>query len=253
MPKWIHDRAAHIRAKNPDMGESTSWAIATQQSHAMGKSPKKYGTTLGKRVAKAKHSTGTKSWVRGADPKKIGAKMIAKEKKAMELSDMPTSYEMAKLGGFSDEFQKIASTAGDAARRVGQLFMGGAKGNLKQTTSTLVPKTTTVTKQPGTLAKFFGKKPTTSKVTEHVPGKKTVTFEGAGPRPGNLGVAGIKDKATRSEALRSLGVRAAAGAGALTAGKGAVKGHRKKERKQLGRAYVHGARDMYSRVSSRRR
>ncbi len=31
MPKWIHDRAAHIRAKNPDMPESESWAIATNQ------------------------------------------------------------------------------------------------------------------------------------------------------------------------------------------------------------------------------
>jgi hypothetical protein len=31
MPKWIHDRAKHIRAKNPDMPESESWAIATNQ------------------------------------------------------------------------------------------------------------------------------------------------------------------------------------------------------------------------------
>ena len=32
MPKWIHDRANHIRAKNPEMPESESFAIATLQA-----------------------------------------------------------------------------------------------------------------------------------------------------------------------------------------------------------------------------
>jgi hypothetical protein len=57
MPKWIHDRAEHIRSKNPSMPESESWAIATQQSHALGKSPKGYGTVQGRRTAKAKFKT----------------------------------------------------------------------------------------------------------------------------------------------------------------------------------------------------
>lgn len=57
MPKWIHDRARHIMAKNPSMPESEAWAIATQQSHALGKSPKSYGTVKGREEAKDKYST----------------------------------------------------------------------------------------------------------------------------------------------------------------------------------------------------
>lgn len=43
--------------RNPNMSESEAWAIATQQSHALGKSPKGYGTDEGKSVAKEKYST----------------------------------------------------------------------------------------------------------------------------------------------------------------------------------------------------
>jgi hypothetical protein len=57
MPAWIHDRAEHLLAKNPDMNKSTAFAVATQQSHALGKSPKGYGTAEGRRVAKAKFDT----------------------------------------------------------------------------------------------------------------------------------------------------------------------------------------------------
>ena len=67
MPKWIHDRADHIRAKNPDMPESEAWAIATQQSHALGKSPKGYGTLGGRATAKAKFNT-PKDDVKSANP-----------------------------------------------------------------------------------------------------------------------------------------------------------------------------------------
>jgi hypothetical protein len=51
MPAWIHDRAQHLLAKNPKMTKSQAFAIATQQSHKLGKSPKGYGTKEGKREA----------------------------------------------------------------------------------------------------------------------------------------------------------------------------------------------------------
>ena len=44
MPEWVHNRAEHILAKNPSMPKSEAWAIATQQGHAIGKTPKGYGT-----------------------------------------------------------------------------------------------------------------------------------------------------------------------------------------------------------------
>ena len=52
---WIYRRAKHIRSKNPDMDESTSFAIATQQAHKLGKSPKKFRTEGGVARAHAKY------------------------------------------------------------------------------------------------------------------------------------------------------------------------------------------------------
>ncbi len=57
MPEWIHDRAQRLRASNPDMSESEAWAISTQQSHALGKTPKSYGTSEGRERARAKYKT----------------------------------------------------------------------------------------------------------------------------------------------------------------------------------------------------
>ena len=51
---WIYRRAARLREKNPDMEEGTSFAIATQQGHKVGKSPKKFRTAEGVRTAKSK-------------------------------------------------------------------------------------------------------------------------------------------------------------------------------------------------------
>lgn len=55
MPTWIHDRARRLQRKNPELPESQAFAIATQQAHAAGKSPKGYGTAEGRRVAKEKY------------------------------------------------------------------------------------------------------------------------------------------------------------------------------------------------------
>lgn len=71
MPQWIHDRARHIQAKNPGMNESTAFAIATQQAHATGKSPKGYGTSEGRKRAKTKYTT-PRDDMKTADPGGIG-------------------------------------------------------------------------------------------------------------------------------------------------------------------------------------
>lgn len=67
MPEWIHNRAEHLLAKNPDMKKSTAFAVATQQSHALGKTPKGYGTPEGKHEAKQKFDT-PKDDVKSANP-----------------------------------------------------------------------------------------------------------------------------------------------------------------------------------------
>lgn len=48
------------------MDKSMAFAIATQQAHAMNKSPKKYGTPEGRKAAKKKYPA-TKGWERTAD------------------------------------------------------------------------------------------------------------------------------------------------------------------------------------------
>lgn len=57
MPHWLHARADHILSKNPSMSKDTAFAVATLQSHALGKSPKGYGTPEGRAEAKAKYRT----------------------------------------------------------------------------------------------------------------------------------------------------------------------------------------------------
>lgn len=68
MPEWIHNRAEHLLAKNPSMTKSQAFAIATQQSHKLGKSPKGYGTKQGKREARAKYDKPRKEYVKSPNP-----------------------------------------------------------------------------------------------------------------------------------------------------------------------------------------
>ena len=82
--KWIYQRAKHLRAKNPDMEESTSFAIATQQAHKVNKSPKGFRTAEGVRTAKAKMRRPIKEYRKTA------------------------SAEEAMLHGFVDEMEKIS-------------------------------------------------------------------------------------------------------------------------------------------------
>ena len=86
--KWIYQRAARLRAKNPDMDESTSFAVATQQAHKVGKSPKRFRTAEGVATAKAKMS-----------------------------GPLEEYRKTAMLAGMFDELEKAASVA--AAARFG--------------------------------------------------------------------------------------------------------------------------------------
>lgn len=105
MPEWIHNRAEHIRAKNPSMPESEAFAIATQQAHAVGKSPKGYGTPEGRHEAKKKYDT-PRDDKKTADPGHLGAEKTA------ELSSQDVSHLAPWLGSFTDELEKIANLSG---------------------------------------------------------------------------------------------------------------------------------------------
>jgi hypothetical protein len=53
--KWIHDRAHRIMEDNPETKKEVAYAIATQQAHKVGKSPKGFRTPQGVHDAKQKY------------------------------------------------------------------------------------------------------------------------------------------------------------------------------------------------------
>lgn len=102
MPAWIHDRAEHIRKKNPTMPKSQAFAIATQQSHATGHTPAGYGTAEGKRKAKAKYDSPKSEYTQTADPS----------------HKTKTSANLALWKGFTEELQKISAVSGSAMTKL---------------------------------------------------------------------------------------------------------------------------------------
>lgn len=98
MPAWIHDRAMKLKRKmedtyGPEKAKQVAFAVATQQAHATGKSPKtfvskqtgereRFGTSEGRREAKAKMDK----------PK----------------SEYKKTASLIMFDGFADELQKIA-------------------------------------------------------------------------------------------------------------------------------------------------
>lgn len=114
MPQWIHDRADHILSKNPSMPKGEAFALATQQAHAVGKSPKGYGTSEGRATAKAKYPT-------PGDDKKTAAVYAA-------FNDELLRYAQGKEAGLLDAAKRFALT--DVGGPPGLLqSMGAAAAN----------------------------------------------------------------------------------------------------------------------------
>lgn len=106
MPAWIHERAEHLLAKNPDMKKSTAFAVATQQSHRLGKTPKGYGTAAGKREAKKKYDKPKKSYVKGANPGDLETpKLTDRSKTKWTGSKLVKKGQAEFFGGFSELFK----------------------------------------------------------------------------------------------------------------------------------------------------
>jgi len=83
MPKWIHDRAMSLKPEmektyGPEKAEQVAFAVATQQAHRTGKSPKtfkskvtgkkeRFGTPAGRREAKQKFDKPLKEYQKTAE------------------------------------------------------------------------------------------------------------------------------------------------------------------------------------------
>lgn len=105
MPHWIHDRAEHIMAKNPAMEKGEAFAIATQQSHALGKSPKGFGTPAARTEAKEKYPT-PKDDKKTANPGNLAA--AGMESTVSKTATIAFYDELAKLGAITDEHARRA-------------------------------------------------------------------------------------------------------------------------------------------------
>jgi hypothetical protein len=100
MPAFIHNRAEHILARNPSMNKSMAFAIATQQSHAIGKSPKGYGTSEGKSEAKKKYDSPKSEYKQTANPGKLESPKMSKESAVMLTAFGAELEEIMKEAGF---------------------------------------------------------------------------------------------------------------------------------------------------------
>jgi hypothetical protein len=142
MPKWIEERAEHLLARNPEMKKDTAWAIATQQSHALGKTPKGYGTPEGKREAKVKYDTPSDD-VKKANPGNLESPKMAqaetegqrlyKTLKGQETMSEPKDTPSAsiKAAAMRQELESIAKEAGIGSFLSGLLpTAGGAVKSL---------------------------------------------------------------------------------------------------------------------------
>jgi hypothetical protein len=121
--KWVHDRAERILSKGELQGQygkdakSVAYAIATQQSRAAGKAPKKknWGTPEGKKAAKAKHGKpkgeykktasmagqdlrGQKGMFPTDDSKQPAAALLNKSQKAAEVGPAPSFSKISPKG-----------------------------------------------------------------------------------------------------------------------------------------------------------
>jgi len=138
--KWIHDRAHRIMEKGDITdkhgekgGKSIAYAIATQQAHKMGKSPKKHRTAEGMSVAKQKYTLPRKEYRKTAsvDPYKGYA---ADEKRRLILGSRIGGALGAGAGLLAgvksrDALTGLAYTLGGLGVGTGAGFLSGMGAN----------------------------------------------------------------------------------------------------------------------------
>lgn len=106
MPKWIEQRKNHLMKKNPEMSESTAWALATQQGRASGKVEKSYGTAKGRKKAKKKYKKPVSKYEKRSNPKSKKAELC---EVLLSLANELDTQGFDRLADHVTELLKIAS------------------------------------------------------------------------------------------------------------------------------------------------
>ena len=117
MPKFVHERAEHLLAKNPSMPKSEAFAIATQQGEALHKTPKGFGTPEGHREAKAKYPT-PKDDKKTANPGHL-------ESPKMAMLD-----EFLQIQQYDSIGKKLAFVLSPEHRQIAKNVWEGARGEI---------------------------------------------------------------------------------------------------------------------------
>lgn len=142
MPAWIHNRAERILSKNPEMDKGEAFAIATQQAHALGKTPSGYGTSAGRREAKAKYRT-------PSDDQKTASVMWSAffselEKEGMAIPKLPTFKPLASTIPTMPKMPRIPGRVGST--RLTPHAPPATPGHMPQAPA---PATSTISTVPG--------------------------------------------------------------------------------------------------------
>lgn len=131
--KWIHDRAHRIMSDSPDTPKSVAYAIATQQGHKVGKSPKAFRTSRGVREAKAKFQLPKKEYQKTAGAEEMMARRLktlislrdkgyTSDRENREIKFLTNqlygdgSMKTAQLAGLFDELEKMAGIGSTASK-----------------------------------------------------------------------------------------------------------------------------------------
>lgn len=115
MPKWIHERAMSMKKDmektyGKEKAEQVAFAVATQQSHRLGKSPKtfvskvtgkkeRFGTPEGRKVAKMKFDKPRKEYMKTAEAEMEYLNLLSDDARRFELMKEAGLFSAAKGGG----------------------------------------------------------------------------------------------------------------------------------------------------------
>lgn len=192
MPRWIHARAKHLLAKNPDMSKSQAFAIATQQAHASGKTPKKFGTKKGKQEAKAKFDKPKKEYEKRPNPGSLKSPKLAAMRDELEKQALhPAALGAALAGGAGalggalgaekGSRLKGALKGGAAGALVGGAAGAGAGKALSRRAAKVAPQAARAAKAVPGAAKAAPTAKAVTKLPERMPSDVKTMMGGAGP------------------------------------------------------------------------
>ena len=150
MPAWIHDRAMDLKKKmkgtySPEKAEQVAFAVATQQAHKVGKSPKTvvskqtgkkepFGTPEGKAVAKAKFDKPKSEYKKTAAERAADTILETNEKSVKGATPQPlATTDPVLVNDVADAIRASEQSDKESDKHLGLLFEEtGDKGDVKQ-------------------------------------------------------------------------------------------------------------------------